>query len=78
MTQHLIDAPDVLGNVIEIALPIWVGRGASDNGWPHQVQADMARRAGVEVHIIAKSIHSPAVENPEGLADAWLPFLLAN
>ena len=78
MTQHLIDAPDVLGNVIEIGLPMWVGRGAKDNGWPHEVQADMARRAGVDLHVIAKSIHSPAVENPQGLADAWLPFLLAN
>lgn len=78
MTQHLIDAPDVLDNVIEIGLPMWVGRGARDNGWPDEVQADMARRAGVDVHIIAESIHSPAVENPEGLADSWLPFLLAN
>jgi pimeloyl-ACP methyl ester carboxylesterase len=76
MTQHLIDAPDRLDNVIELGLPVWVGRGADDNGWPHEVQAEMARRLGVEMHVIAESIHSPAVENPQGLADAWVPFLL--
>jgi pimeloyl-ACP methyl ester carboxylesterase len=78
MTQHLIDAPDQLDNVIAVGLPMWVGRGARDNGWPHAVQEEMARRIGVEVHVIPDSIHSPAVENPSGLAKAWLPFLLAN
>lgn len=78
MTEHLINAPDLLDHVIEVGLPMWVGRGAKDNGWPVEVQEEMARRIGVEVHVIAKSIHSPAVENPQGLADAWLPFLLAN
>lgn len=78
MTQHLIEAPDRLDNVIEVGLPTWVGRGVKDNGWPHDAQEEMARRIGVEVHVIADSIHSPAVENPEGLAEAWLPFLLAN
>jgi pimeloyl-ACP methyl ester carboxylesterase len=78
MTQHLLDAPDRLDNVVELGLPMWVGRGEDDNGWPHDVQAEMARRIGVELHVISKSIHSPAVENPQGLADAWLPFLLEN
>jgi hypothetical protein len=35
----------------------------------------MAERLGTEIHIIAGAAHSPGVEDPEGLVDAWLPFL---
>ena len=38
----------------------------------------MAERLGVDIHVVANAAHSPAVENPQGLADAWFPFLLAN
>jgi pimeloyl-ACP methyl ester carboxylesterase len=75
ITQHLIDAPDVVDDVATAGLPIWVGRGADDDAWPHDVQALMAERLGTKVHVIADSAHSPAVENPDALADAWLPFL---
>ena len=75
MTQALIDAPDVVDLVASMRLPIWVGRGADDDAWPHEVQASMARRFGTTIHVIEDAAHSPAVENPQGLADAWLPFL---
>lgn len=75
MTQLLIDAPDILDDVAATGLPSWVGRGVGDDAWPHDIQAAMARRLGTEVHVIEDAAHSPAVENPEGLADAWLPFL---
>lgn len=75
ITQHLIDAPDVVDDVAVCGLPVWVGRGLDDDAWPHDVQALMAARLGTEVHVIADSAHSPAVENPDALADAWLPFL---
>jgi len=76
MTQLLMDAPDHIAGIRNLRLPIWVGRGADDDAWPHDVQADMARRLGVEIQVIADAAHSPAVENPQGLADAWIPFLL--
>lgn len=76
ITQHLIDAPDRLGDVVATGVPVWVGRGARDDAWPHDVQARMAERAGTTIHVIAHAAHSPNVENPEGLLDAWLPFLL--
>lgn len=76
MTQHLIDAPDLIDDVIATGLPIWVGRGADDDAWPHDVQALMAERLGTEVHVIADSAHSPAIENSAGLIDAWLSFLV--
>jgi pimeloyl-ACP methyl ester carboxylesterase len=75
MTQLLIDAPDIIDDVAKLGLPFWVGRGADDDAWPHDVQAEMAIRLGTEIHVVGQSAHSPAVENPDGLMDAWLPFL---
>jgi pimeloyl-ACP methyl ester carboxylesterase len=75
MTQLLIDAPDLVDEVAATGLPCWVGRGADDDAWPHDVQALMARRLGTEIHVVPDSAHSPAVENPSGLVAAWLPFL---
>ncbi len=78
MTQALIDAPDRIDEVAELPLPVWVGRGADDDAWPHDIQAEMAKRLGTETHVIADSAHSPAIENTQGLADAWLPFLASS
>lgn len=75
MTRLLIDAPDIIDEVAALDLPFWVGRGADDDAWPHEDQAEMARRLGTEIQVIPESAHSPAVENPEGLVEAWLPFL---
>lgn len=75
MTQALIDAPDRIDEIAALPLPVWVGRGADDDAWPHDIQAAMAKRLGTEIHVIEDSAHSPAVENTQGLADAWLPFL---
>lgn len=75
ITQHLIDAPDVVDAVRATGLPAWVGRGVDDDAWPHAQQDDMATRLGTRVHVIDPSAHSPAVENPIGLINAWRPFL---
>ena len=75
ITQLLIDAPDIIDDVAATGLPCWVGRGTDDDAWPHDVQEAMAKRLGTEIHVIAGAAHSPAVENPQGLVDAWLPFL---
>lgn len=75
MTQLLIDAPDVIDDVAATGLPVWVGRGADDDAWPHDVQATMAQRLDTEIHVVPDSAHSPGVENPEGLVEAWSPFL---
>lgn len=78
ITQHLIDAPDIVDDVLATGLPVWVGRGADDDAWPHDVQAVMAERLGTPIHVIPDSAHSPAVENPAGLIAAWSPFLLTH
>ena len=75
LTQHLLDAPDRVAEVAATGLPAWVGRGAGDDAWPHAVQDDLAARLGTTVQVVPGADHSPAVENPVGLAAAWLPFL---
>lgn len=75
MTQHLLDAPDIIDDVVASHLPVWVGRGATDDAWPHESQEDMASRLGTAVVVLPSAAHSPAVEAPEELIEAWLPFL---
>lgn len=75
MTQHLIDAPDLVDAVLATGVPCWVGRGVDDDAWPHAAQSQMARRLGTEIQVVESSAHSPAIENTPGLLDAWLPFL---
>lgn len=74
MTEILIGAPDNLDAVAALDLPKWVGRGKNDDAWPHDIQAAMAKRLGVEIVVIPASAHSPAVENPEATAEALLNF----
>ena len=78
MTELLLHAPDLISGLLDLRLPVWVGRGEDDDAWPHEAQAAMAQRLGVDIHVVESAAHSPAVENPQGLADAWFPFLLAN
>ena len=78
MTRALLDSPDRIDELAALPVPIWVGRGAEDDAWPHDIQALMAQRLGTEIHVIEDSAHSPAVENTQGLADTWLPFLAAH
>ncbi len=75
MTLALLGSPDRIDEIGALSLPVWVGRGADDDAWPHEVQAAMASRLGTEIHVIEHAAHSPAIENTAGLADAWLPFL---
>ncbi len=75
MTLHLLEAPDRVAEVAATGLPVWVGHGELDDAWPLTAQADMAHRLGTEPVVLPGLGHSPAVEDPEALAAAWLPFL---
>lgn len=75
ITVHLMTAPDRVDALAATGIPVWVGRGADDDAWPHDVQDRMAARLGTTVHVVPDAAHSPAVENPAGLLDVWLPFL---
>lgn len=78
MTRALLASPDRIDELAASSVPIWVGRGVDDDSWPHDVQAAMAKRLGTEIHVIEDAAHSPAIENTQGLADAWLPFLASS
>lgn len=78
MTQHLLDAPDRVDEVAATGVPCWVGRGETDDAWPFDAQADMARRLGTEIVILPSAGHSPAVEAPEEFVDDWRDFLHAH
>ncbi|HPU12379.1 MAG TPA: alpha/beta hydrolase [Aeromicrobium sp.] len=78
MTQHLLDAPDRVDEVAATGVTCWVGRGETDDAWPHDAQAKMAERLGTEIVILPSAAHSPAVEGPEEFIDEWRDFLEAN
>ncbi|MGH3425805.1 MAG: alpha/beta fold hydrolase, partial [Nocardioidaceae bacterium] len=44
IARHLIDAPDRVDELVALGLPVFVVRGADDNEWPPQVQAETAAR----------------------------------
>lgn len=75
MTQHLLEAPDIIDAVAATKVPTWVARGAGDDAWPSDAQEEMAVRLGTEIVILPSAAHSPGVEAPEEFVEAWLPFL---
>lgn len=68
MTMHLTSAPDRTEAVAATAIPKLVAYGEHDDGWPPQVQAEMARRLRAKSTVIHNAAHSPAVEQPTATA----------
>jgi pimeloyl-ACP methyl ester carboxylesterase len=64
MTQHLISTPDEVDALADAGLPILVAFGATDDGWPRDIQVDMAKRLGAQLTVIEQAGHSPAAERP--------------
>lgn len=64
MTHHLISASDDVDALAESGVPVLVAYGITDDGWPRDLQADMAHRLGAQLEVIEQAGHSPAVERP--------------
>ena len=64
MTQHLISAPDEVDALADTGVPALVAFGDADDGWPTDLQTDMAHRLGARLAVIERAGHSPAVERP--------------
>ena len=64
MTHHLISAPDEVDALTATGVPVMVAFGTADDGWPRDVQVDMAHRLGARLKVIEQAGHSPAVERP--------------
>lgn len=75
-SQLLIDAPDIVDEVRASGIASWVARGQHDDAWPFDVQEAMANRLGTEVSVV-RGAHSPAIEAPEPLVQAWTAWLSA-
>jgi pimeloyl-ACP methyl ester carboxylesterase len=74
MTLHLTSAPDEVDALAGAGVPVLVGFGATDDGWPRAVQREMARRLNAELVIIEQAGHSPAVERPRETVAALTGF----
>jgi pimeloyl-ACP methyl ester carboxylesterase len=48
--------------------------GERDDVWPPDVQAQMGKRLGAEVAVIADGAHSPAAQQPEQTVETLLEF----
>jgi pimeloyl-ACP methyl ester carboxylesterase len=77
MTQHLISAPDEVDALAGTGLPILVALGATDDGWPRDIQVGMANRLGAQLTVIEQAGHSPAVERPRETVAVFTEFWAA-
>jgi pimeloyl-ACP methyl ester carboxylesterase len=62
--RHLMFEPSVVERVKSTRLPVQVIRGANDDAWPHDLQAQMATDLGTDIKIIADAGHCPNEDQP--------------
>lgn len=78
MLQGMADAlrtePDRVDELAASGVPVLVTHGVDDDAWPIDAQADMAQRLHARYERIPGAAHSPAVENPAGLAAVLVDF----
>ena len=69
MGDMLLHEPDRTAELAQAGLPVHVVHGENDDAWPLDEQDRMARALGTTPRVIAGAGHSPAVDDPEALAD---------
>lgn len=74
MAETLGSEPDLVDELAGVPLPMLVAHGAGDDGWPPELQWEMARRLGARYAVIEGALHSPAAEAPEATAEVLLNF----
>ncbi|MEV0801784.1 alpha/beta hydrolase [Kribbella sp. NPDC050281] len=74
ITRRLMDADDKTDRLAKSGVRTQVAYGASDDGWPITVQADVAERLGIQAQIISDAGHSPAIEQPAATARLLVDF----
>jgi pimeloyl-ACP methyl ester carboxylesterase len=74
MSDALRSEPDRVDELRAAGVPTMVCFGEHDDAWPPRVQAEMARRLGAPVEVIAGAAHSPAVERPARTAELLTRF----
>ncbi len=74
MAEQVLTAPDRTDELCQIEVPTLVLYGEHDDGWPAELQSEMAARLGAECMVVPGAVHSPAVEAPETTAAALVRF----
>ena len=74
MAEALLTEPDRVAELAATGVPVLVAHGEADNAWTPAAQADMAERLRARHEVIARSRHSPAIENPDDTVAVLLSF----
>jgi pimeloyl-ACP methyl ester carboxylesterase len=74
MGEELVSAPDRTEELAKTGTPILVACGENDDAWLPAEQQDMARRLNAEYVEIPGAGHSPAVDQPDAVADTLESF----
>lgn len=74
MAEEVLSMHDRTDELREIGVATLVLFGEHDDGWPTDIQVEMARRLGAEFMVVPGAVHSPAVEAPETTAAALIRF----
>lgn len=73
-TRHLTDSDDRTEKLAGSGVRAQVVYGEADDGWPLQIQDEMAERLGVQAQIVPDAAHSPAIEQPAATARLLVDF----
>ncbi|MER6949775.1 alpha/beta hydrolase [Nonomuraea sp. NPDC000554] len=74
MAEQVLTMHDRTDELRQIEVPTLVLFGEHDDGWPTELQSEMAARLGAEFMVLPGAAHSPAVEAPETTAAALVGF----
>ncbi|MBN6051407.1 alpha/beta hydrolase [Nonomuraea sp. RK-328] len=74
MAREVVSMHDRTDELRQVEVPTLVLYGEHDDGWPADVQAEMAQALGAEIVVVPGAAHSPAVEAPETTAAALVRF----
>ncbi|MBM7786052.1 alpha/beta fold hydrolase [Tenggerimyces flavus] len=74
ITQHVLEAPDLVDDLAKVDLPKLVAYGADDDGWAPELQARMAERLDAQHEVITGAGHSAPVDRPMATAEVFTHF----
>jgi len=74
MAEQVLTMHDRTAELRQLEVPTLVLYGEHDDGWPAEIQSEMAVALDADCVVIPGAMHSPAVEAPETTAAALIRF----
>lgn len=71
----VLDAPDVVADVVATGVPVGVVYGERDGTWAQATQDEMAARYGTEPRVVPDATHLPFLENVDAFCDVLADLL---